>query len=64
MVTFPTSLRRQAVRVLVEIAIAAVVVITVWSANSTVAKHTAVSTDPASMMMTRVNLPSEQFDAF
>jgi len=52
------------VRVLLEIAIAAVVVITVWSANSNVAKHTADSTDPASMMMTVVNLPSEQFDAF
>jgi len=52
------------VRVLLEIAIAAVVVITVWSTNSTVAKHTAVSTDPAKLMMTTVNLPSEQFDAF
>ena len=51
-------------RVLLEIAIAAVVVITVWSTNSTVAKHTAVSTDPAKLMMTTVNLPSEQFDAF
>ena len=50
-------------RVLLEIAIAAVVIITVWS-NSPVAKHTAVSTDPASMMMTTTNLPSEQFDAF
>ena len=50
-------------RVLLEIAIAAVVVITVWSTNSTVAKHTAVS-DPVSMMMTTVNLPNEQFDAF
>ena len=35
-------------RVLLEIAIAAVVIITVWSTNSPVAKHTAVSTDPAS----------------
>ena len=51
-------------RVLLEIAIAAVVVITVWSTNSTVAKHPAVSTDPAIMMMTMVNLPNEQFDAF
>jgi hypothetical protein len=51
-------------RVLLEIAIAAFVIITVWSTNSTVAKRTAVSTDPASMMMTTTNLPSEQFDAF
>ena len=50
-------------RVLFEIAIAAFVIITVWSTNSAVTKHTAVSTDPASMMMT-TNLPSEQFDAF
>ena len=50
-------------RVLLEIAIAAFVIITVWSANSAVTKHTAVSTDPASMMIT-TNLPSEQFDAF
>ena len=51
-------------RILLEIAIAAVIVISVWSTNSTVAKHTAVSTDPASMMMTTVNLTKEQFDAF
>ncbi|MFZ1952928.1 MAG: hypothetical protein WCF66_19570 [Pseudolabrys sp.] len=50
-------------RVLLEIAIAAFVIITVWSTNSTVAKRTAVSTDPV-MMMTTTNLPSEQFDAF
>jgi len=51
-------------RVLLEIAIAAFVLIAVWSTNSAVTKHTAVPTDPANMMMTTTNLPSEQFDAF
>ena len=45
-------------RVLLEIAIAAFVIITVWSTNSAVTKHTAVSTDPASMMMTTTICPA------
>jgi hypothetical protein len=51
-------------RALLGIAIAAVVIITAWSTNSTVAKHTAVSIEPAGMMMATTNLPGEQFDAF
>jgi len=51
-------------RALLEIAIAAFVIIIVWSTNSAVTKHTTVSTNPGSMMMTTTNLPSEQFDAF
>ena len=51
-------------RALLEIAIAAFVIITVWSTNSAVTKHTTVSTNPRSMMMATTKLPSEQFDAF
>jgi hypothetical protein len=51
-------------RALLGIAIAAVVIITVWSTNFTVATHAAASMAPGDMMMTTTNLPNEQFDAF
>jgi hypothetical protein len=52
-------------RIVLDIVIAAVVVITVWSSNPTVAKHDdAVSVDPTSMTATMTNLPTQQYDAF
>jgi hypothetical protein len=52
-------------RILVDIAIAAVVVVTVWSSNPTVAKQDAtVSIDPTAMTATMTNLPIQQYDAF
>lgn len=52
-------------RIALDIVIATVVVVTVWSSNPTVAKHDdAVSIDPTSMTAAVSNLPIQQFDAF
>jgi hypothetical protein len=52
-------------RALLDIAIVAVLVTTVWSTNPTIAKqHVAVSVDPVSMMTTATNLPTAEYDLF
>jgi hypothetical protein len=52
-------------RVLLGIAIAAALVITVWSIEPTVGKaRRTLPIDPISMMAPAADVPSEQFDAF
>ena len=52
-------------RALLDIAIVAVLVTTVWSTNPTIAKqHVTVSVDPLSLMTVATNLPTEQYDLY
>ena len=52
-------------RILFDIAIIIVLVATVWSSIPTGAKpHGTVSIDPASLVTSTTNLPTEQYDAF
>jgi hypothetical protein len=52
-------------RILFDIAIVTVLVATVWSSIPTGAKQQGtVSIDPASLVTTTTNLPTEQYDAF
>jgi|EndMetStandDraft_7_1072992.scaffolds.fasta_scaffold7063860_1 hypothetical protein len=52
-------------RILLGIAIVAVLVVAAWASIPTVAKHDGiVSIDPTSLTVTKTNLPTEQYDAF
>ncbi|MGB9065504.1 MAG: hypothetical protein WCC80_19305 [Pseudolabrys sp.] len=52
-------------RILLGIAIVAVLVVAAWASIPTVAKQDGiVSIDPTSLTVTKTNLPAEQYDAF
>ena len=52
-------------RILLGIAVVAVLVVAVWASIPTVAKQDGiVSIDPTSLTVTKTNLPTEQYDAF
>jgi hypothetical protein len=52
-------------RILIGIAVVAVLVVAAWASIPTVAKqYGIVSIDPTSLTVTKTNLPAEQYDAF